>query len=256
MDILKDPLFDLQGTVALVTGAGQRAGRSIARLLARQGAAVIVNDIVPDLAAEVAEEIRAAGGRAHVQAYDVTDLEQVRAGVAQATAALGPVDILINNAGNGGAKEMPHRRFQDMTPEMWQGTIDVNLYGVMYGLHVMLPPMIERRWGRIVTIASGAAFQGVSTGLASYGAAKAGAVGLMRHVACEVGPRGITANCVALGLIREGDSELYNAVTASLPMRRRGTPEDLASLCLYLASREAGWITGQTIHLNGGAYTT
>jgi NAD(P)-dependent dehydrogenase (short-subunit alcohol dehydrogenase family) len=151
---------------------------------------------------------------------------------------------------------MAHKRFQDMTPEEWQAPIDVNLHGVLHHLHVVLPSMIERRYGRLITISSGAGVQGVPAGLAAYGAAKAGAMGLMRNVACEVGPRGITANCVALGLIREGDSELFNSVTASLPVRRRGTPEDLAVLCLYLASREAAWITGQTIHLNGGAYTT
>jgi 3-oxoacyl-[acyl-carrier protein] reductase len=256
MDILKDPLFDLTGTVALVTGAGQRAGRSIAQLLGRQGAAVIVNDIVADRAESVVGEIQAAGGKATAEAFDVTDLEAVKAGVAAASARLGPVDILVNNAGNGGAVDMQRQRFVELSPDQWKGVIDVNLYGVMNCIHAVLPSMTERKWGRIITISSGAAIHSRGAGYGHYGAAKAGSLGLMRHIASESGPDGITSNGVALGLIREGESEMYNAIQASLPTRRRGTPEDLAALCLYLASREAGWLTGQTIHLNGGDYGT
>jgi NAD(P)-dependent dehydrogenase (short-subunit alcohol dehydrogenase family) len=251
------PIFDLTGKVALVTGAGQNAGAGISSLFARQGAAVIVNDVRPERAEAQAETIRAAGGKAVAQAFDVTDLAAVKAGVAAGEAALGgKVGILVNNAGNGGAgglmKMMP---FADMPPELWGAPIDVNLFGVMNCTHTVLRGMIDQGWGRVVTIASGAGTHGLNIGVAHYGAGKGGAIGFMRHIAVENGPYGITANTVALGLIRQTDNETLNKAARGIPVGRRGNPDDVAALCLYLASPEASWFTGQTLELNGGSNT-
>jgi 3-oxoacyl-[acyl-carrier protein] reductase len=252
------PVFDLSGKVALVTGAGQNAGAGIARGFARQGAAVIVNDVVAERAESTAEEIRKAGGKATAQPFDVTRLDAVKAGVAAGEAALGGrVSILVNNAGNGGAegflKMMP---FSEMDPALWKAPIDVNLFGVMNCTHAVIKGMIEQGWGRIVTIASGAGTSGLDIGVTHYGAGKGGAISFMRHIAMENGPHGITANTVALGLIRQTDDPTLNRLAQRLPTRRRGNPEDVAALCIYLASPEAAWFTGQTLQLNGGAVTT
>jgi 3-oxoacyl-[acyl-carrier protein] reductase len=251
-------VFDLSGKTALITGAGQNAGAGIARLFARQGAAVIVNDVVAERAEAVAEEIRGAGGKAVGRAFDVTDLAAVKAGVAAAeTAVGGQVDILVNNAGNGGAfgllKMAP---FSELPPEAWSIPVDVNLYGVMNCTHTVIRGMIARGWGRLITIASSAGTHGLAIGASHYAAGKGGAIGFMRHIAMENGPHGITANTVALGLIRQTDDPTLNALAKRLPVQRRGTPEDVAALCLYIASPEASWFTGQTLQLNGGAITT
>jgi len=256
MDMFNEPLFDLSGTVSLVTGAGQHGGRGIARLLGRQGSAVIVNDIVPALAESVAEEIRQAGGSATAQPFDVTDPAAVADGVAAAAGRLGPVDILVNNAGNGGAGGMGRKPFLELSDDAWARIAAVNLNGVVHCTRTVLPAMRDRSWGRIITISSGMAVHSQTTGYSHYGAAKAGGLSLMRHIAAEFGPHNITANAVVLGLISEEDNDMFRALAARLPVRRRGLPEDLAALCVFLASREAGWLTAQSIHLNGGQYGT
>lgn len=252
------PIFSLEGRVALVTGAGQAAGAGIAALFARQGAAVIVNDVVPARAEAQAEAIRAIGGKAVAETFDVTDLAAVHSGIAAGEAAIGgPVDILVNNAGNGGAGGLlAIRPFADLPPEDWKATLDVNILGVMNCMHVVLKPMIGRAWGRIITIASSAGTHGIDGGIAHYGAGKGGSIGLTRHIAMENARFGITANSVALGLIRQDDNELLNRLARGVPVGRRGNPDDVAALCLYIASEEAAWFTGQTVQLNGGAHTT
>lgn len=254
----KEPVFDLSGTVALVTGAGQNAGAGIASIFARQGAAVMVNDVIAERAQATVDAIRAAGGRAQAQVFDVTDVAAVKAGVAAGEAALGgKVDILVNNAGNGGAAGfLDMRPFREMTPEMWTGPIAVNLYGVLNCTHAVIGGMVDKGWGRVITIASGAGTHGLDIGVSHYGAGKGGAIAFMRHLAVENGPFGITANTVALGLIRQTDTPTLNKMAARLPTRRRGNPDDVGALCLYLASREAAWFTGQTLQLGGGATTT
>jgi 3-oxoacyl-[acyl-carrier protein] reductase len=252
------PLFDLSGKVALVTGAGQGAGAGIAGRFARQGAAVIVNDFVPERAQAQAEAIRAEGGEAVAQAFDVTDLAAVKAGIAAGEAALGgAVDILVNNAGNGGAggmlKMMP---FSEMPPELWRAPIDVNLYGVLNCVHAVIKGMIGKGWGRVITIASTAGTHGVNGGMSHYAAGKGGSIGFMRHLALENGQHGITANTIALGLIRQTDDPFLNKLARALPAGRRGNADDIAALALYVASPEAAWFTGQTVQLNGGAFTT
>jgi len=244
-------VFDLTGRVALVTGAGQHVGAGIARALAAQGARVAVNDIVGERAEAVAAE---TGGLA--AAFDVTDLAAVTAGVAEVTARLGPVDILVNNAGNAGAHQMRMTPFREMEPAQWMAPINVNLFGVLNCTHAVIGGMCERRWGRVITISSGAGTIGIPIGVSTYGAGKGGAISFMRHLAVENARLGVTANTVALGLMQPGTEDSTAALARQIPVGRTGRPEDVGPLCVYLASDEASWITGQTIELNGGSVTT
>ena len=248
-------MFDLSGKSALVTGAGQGVGAGIARMLAHQGAAVAVNDLVEERAASTVEAIRAAGGRAVTAAFDVIDYEQVRAGVAAAEAALGPLAILVNNAGVPPGMQV--QLFRDSQPGDWRKYVELNVYGVMNCSRAVIEGMCGRGFGRIITISSGAGTVGIALGVSAYAAGKGGGISFMRHLALENARSGVTANTIAIGLI---DNHLDPAVTAHLaktiPVGRLGRPEDIAPLCVYLASDEASWITGQTIELNGGSTTT
>jgi len=249
-------VFELDGRVALVTGAGQNVGAGIARMLAAQGAAVAVNDVRVARAEEVAAAIRDAGGAAVAVGFDVTDYDAVVAGAAEVVAALGPIDILVNNAGNGGEHGMRPTQFRDSDPASWRGPIDVNLYGVMHCSRAVINGMCERGWGRVVTIASGAGTIGLNIGVAPYAGGKGGAIGFMRHLAIENARAGVTANTLAIGLMTNPDQTVTAAMAKSIPVGRTGTPEDIGAACVYLASEEAAWVTGQTIEINGGAVTT
>lgn len=249
-------MFDLNGKVALVTGAGQNVGAGIARSLAGRGATVVVNDLVLDRAENTVTQIRDAGGTATAVAFDVTDYAAVDAGIAGVAAELGPVDVLVNNAGNGGAEGMRPTQFRESDPASWRGPIDVNLYGVMNCARAVINPMCERGWGRIVTIASGAGMVGLNIGVSPYGGGKGGAIGFMRHLAVENARAGVTANTLAIGLMGMPDPQVTDALARQIPVGRTGTPEDIGHLCIYLASEEASWMTGQTIQLNGGSVTT
>ena len=249
-------MFELDGRVALVTGAGQNVGAGIARMLAAQGAAVAVNDLRVERAEEVAAGIRAAGGSAVAVGFDVTDWDGVTAGVADAEAALGPVDILVNNAGNGGEHGMRPTQFKDSDPASWRGPIDVNLYGVMHCCRAVINGMVDRSWGRVITIASGAGTVGLNIGVSPYAGGKGGAIGFMRHLAVENARAGITANTLAIGLMTNPDQTVTAAMAKQIPVGRTGVPEDIAAACVYLASDEAAWVTGQTIEINGGSVTT
>jgi 3-oxoacyl-[acyl-carrier protein] reductase len=247
-------MFELDGRVALVTGAGQGVGAGIARLLAHQGAAVGVNDLAGERAERVAAEIVAAGGRAQALPFDVTDAASVRAGIAKLEAALGPVDVLVNNAGVPmGMGLVP---FREMPPESWARYVDLNLYGVLHCTRAVLDGMCERRFGRIVTISSGAGQVGLGIGVSLYGAGKGGAIAFMRHLALEVARFGVTANTLALGLMANAaDASGVAGIERTIPLGRAGQPEDVGAAVVFLASREAGWITGQTLGVNGGAVT-
>jgi 3-oxoacyl-[acyl-carrier protein] reductase len=248
-------MFDLSGKVALVTGAGQNVGAGIARALSTRGAAVAVNDLHPERAEGVAKAIEAAGGHAIAAAFDVTSLDATRAGVASVKAALGPVDILVNNAGVPDG--MGLTRFRDYDPRQWAKMIDLNLYGVLHGVRAVVDDMCQRRWGRIITISSGAGQVGLAIGVSLYGAGKGGAIAFMRHLALELARDGVTANTLALGLMSNaGDADATKAIAATVPAGRLGTPEDVGAAVVYLASPEASWITGQTIGLNGGSTTS
>ena len=242
-------MFDLSGRTAVVTGAGQNVGAGIARLLAAQGATVHVNDIVEARAADTVAQINAAGGSAAVAPFDVTNYDAVT----DAMDAIGAVDILVNNAGNGGAEGMGLTQFRDSEPAGWMGAINVNLFGVLHCSRAVINGMCERGFGRVITISSGAGITGLRIGVSPYAAGKGGAIAFMRHLAMENARDGVTANSLALGLMQPENSGPVDALAKQIPVGRTGTPDDVGHACVYLASDEASWITGQTIHLDGGA---
>ncbi len=248
-------MFDLTGRVALVTGAGQNVGAAIARTLAQQGAAVAVNDLFADRAEAVAAEIVAGGGRAIGIAGDVTDGDAVRAMVA-GVEALGPIDILVNNAGVPPNPSWDLQPFHEVPPDRWQPWVDLNLYGVLNCCHAVVGGMVERGFGRIVTIVSDAGRYGEPF-LSVYSAAKAGAIGFSKALAKEAAPHGVTVNCVALGNVSPPSTpaDLVAKLARSYPVGRVGRPEDIAPAVLYLASTEAEWVTGQVLPVNGGYAT-
>ena len=260
MPLIRDWSTMLDGRRAIVTGAGARTGRQIAHQLAQAGATVWVNDLYLELAETVASEITADGGEAHAIAGDVCDLESVR-GLREQT---GPLDILVNNAGSG------VRAFSEGTaliepfvasePAAWEPVIAVNFYGVLHMTHTYLPSMLDQGWGRVVTIVSDAGRKG-ERGQAVYGAAKAAAMGFMRGIAQEVGRKGVTANCIALGTIAfEGGadegSDQHRALVRPYPVGRLGQPHDPAPLAVLLCSDAGEWITGQVYPVDGGYTST
>lgn len=255
-------LLSLSGRVALISGAGQGVGRQIALHFAEHGAAgVVVNDYFAERAEAVAKEIEAAGGKAIAVQADVTDLGSVKAMVAKAEKAFGPVDILINNAGNAGANPDPEARkpFWETGPEAWDSFLRVNLYGVINCASACIPKMIERKGGRIITIISDAGRAG-EAGLEVYSGAKAGAAGFTRGIARSLGRHGVTANCIAIAATAtpaiehrlKGDPERFKKMMEKYVIRRPGKPDDIANMALFLASGASEWITGQTYPVNGG----
>ena len=245
-------LFDLSARTALVTGAGQGMGSGVTRFLATQGAHVLVNDIDADKAEAAADAIRSDGGNAEALAFDVTQLDAVQAALAERS-----IDILVNNAGNAGNQKMSVSPFVDTAPADWDAPLAVNLGGVMNCTHTVLPGMIERGWGRVIGVVSGAGTQGVGFGVAAYSAGKGGAAGLLRSIALEVARTGVTVNAIALGLMSNtGGTDVTAGLARTIPTGRLGTPDDLGALCAYLASDEASWMTAQTIPLAGGSITS
>jgi 2-hydroxycyclohexanecarboxyl-CoA dehydrogenase len=244
----------LEGRNALVTGGASGIGRAIARMLARDGADVAVLDLRAEPAAAVADELTRLGRRALAVPADVADAASVVAAVAQARAALGPIQILVNCAGI--CDFVP---FNDLDEASWERTIGVNLTGTYRVTRAVIGDMTAAGWGRIVSIASAAALNGGGPGLAHYAAAKAGVIGFTKSLAQEFGPLGVTVNAIAPGLIDTpliraagAPVSLYDQVVARLPMRRIGQPEDIAAACAYLVSAEAGFCTGQVLSPNGG----
>ncbi len=245
-------MFDLTGRTALVTGAGQNVGAGIARALAAQGARVFVNDIDPTRAHTTAVDITDAGGVARAVVFDVTDLVEVQTAID----GIDPIDILVNNAGNGGAHGMVPQPFRDMEPAAWEAPIRVNLYGVLHCVKAVIDGMCERGWGRVITISSGAGTRGVGIGVAPYSAGKGGGIAFTRTLALEVATNGVTANSLAVGLMGMPDPKITAHLARTIPVQRTGEPADIAAACVWLASNEAAWVTGQTIEINGGALTT
>lgn len=248
-------MFDLSGRIALVTGAGQGVGAAIAAALADQGATVLVNDLSEERAARCVEGIGRTGGRAEAAVADVTDREAVDALVQRAARRFGPVDILVNNAGVP-ADGLGIRHFVETDPADWPALVDLNLNAVLHCAHTVVPAMIERRWGRVVTIVSDAGRVG-EAGIAVYAAAKAGAAGFARALAKEVGRFGVTSNCVSLGAIQPEDMAVDDVARRArhYPMRRLGRADDVAPAVVWLSSDEAGWVTGQTLSVSGGYVT-
>lgn len=256
-------ILDLGGRVALVTGAGQGVGRQIAlHLAAHKAGGVVVNDYHLDRAEAVAEEIRKQGHKAIALQADVTNYDSVKELVGRTEKELGPVGVLVNNAGNAGATPSADVRkpFWETGPEVWNSYIGVNLYGVMNCTSACIPGMIARQApGRIVTIISDAGRMG-DAGLEIYAGAKAGAAGFMRAVARALGRYHITANSVAIAATvtpatekrMSADPERMKKVMERYIIRRPGRPDDVANMVLFLASDASSWITGQTYPVNGG----
>ncbi len=241
-------MFDLSGQTALVTGGSGGIGGAIARALHRQGATVAVaGRRSAALAALVAE----LGERAHALTADLADPEASDRLVREAEAAMGQVDILVNNAGI--TRDALALRLRE---EDWQAVIEVNLTAAFRLARAVLRGMIRRRHGRVIAITSVVAITG-NAGQANYAAAKAGLIGMAKSLAAETATRGITVNCIAPGLVTTAmtdklTEEQRARIAATIPMGRFGIVEDVAAAAVYLASAEAGYITGQTLHVNGG----
>ena len=245
---------ELEGKLALVTGASRGIGAAIACDLARAGARVVVNYRERRETAEaVVAEITTSGGVAEAIAFDVADAAAVDGAVRDVAARLGNVDILINNAGVS-ADGLILRTSE----EAWNRVLDVNLKGVFNCTKAVTRGMMRARAGRIVNISSVVGFMG-NTGQATYAAAKAGVIGFTKAAARELASRDITVNAVAPGLIATDmldgmQAAARDMVTALIPLRRLGRPEDVAAAVTFLAGPGGAYITGQVIHVNGGLY--
>ncbi len=244
----------LSGKIALVTGASRGIGRAISMRLAAMGAKVHVNYVAGAAAAEeTVELIRGQGGVAEPCGFDVSDPAAVKDAVAGIIDADGRIDILVNNAGITRDGLM-----MKMKEEAWDAVLDTNLKGVFTCIREVMRPMMKARSGRIVNIGSVIGFTG-NAGQVNYAAAKAGLVGLTRSVARELASRGITVNGVAPGYI---DTDMTSglpdgvkeAILAQIPMGGMGTAEDVAGAVAWLVGPDAGYVTGQFIHVNGGMY--
>jgi 3-oxoacyl-[acyl-carrier protein] reductase len=241
-------MFDLTGKSALVTGASGGIGGAIARALHAQGATVVLHGTRAEKLAALAKEL---GARAHVQAADLGDPAATEALVKSAEGAAGGLDILVNNAGI--TRDTLMLRMKD---EDWQQVLDVNLSAAFRLSRASLRGMMKKRWGRIVNITSVVGVTG-NAGQANYAAAKAGMIGMTKAIAAELASRGVTANCVAPGFIETAMTEKLNeeqrqGAAKAIPAGRFGAPEDIAAAVVYLASNEAAYVTGQTLHVNGG----
>lgn len=267
----------LSGKVAIVTGSGRNVGRAIARRLADEGAAVMVNDLHEERASSVVDEIRAEGGKAIANGADVTQEDQVRGMVEQATSVLGPVDILINNAGipsapsSGDVKAAAAARkaawvdFHESSPDHWRRTVDLNVYGTMLCTHAVLQSMVARRTGKIVSVMSEAGRLGEAK-LAAYSGAKANILGFSKAIARELGRYSINVNVVALGAVdpdetpygerAEEKRAFLDKILKQYPigqgLKRLSRPGDIADAVAFLASSRASYITGQCLGLSGG----
>jgi len=240
-----------EGRNAVVTGAGRGIGRAIATVLAARGAGVAVWDLNEADAEETVAQIREAGGKAIAVIGDAADAATVRQSAERTRAELGPVTILVNNAGI-----TKYSAFLDLTEENWDRIIQVNLKGPFLVTQALIPDMLEAGWGRIINISSSSAQTG-GPAVTHYAASKGGVIGFTKALALEFIEKGITVNNVPPGtvdtpLMREGFDPAQ--IAPSMPMKRVGQPEDIAYAVAYLASDEAGYVTGQTLSVNGGRY--
>ena len=241
-------MFDLTGKLALVTGASGGLGGAIARALHAQGASVALSGTRREALAAVAGEL---GARTFVLPCDLADKQAVEALVPAAEAAMGGLDILVNNAG-----VTRDNLFMRMKDEEWDQVLTVNLTAAFRLSRACLKGMMRRRYGRIIGITSVVGVTG-NPGQGNYAAAKAGLIGMSKALAAEIASRSITVNCVAPGFIASPMTDALNdkqreAILASVPAGRLGAGDEIGAAVVYLASREAAYITGQTLHVNGG----
>ena len=241
-------MFDLSGQTALVTGASGGIGSAIARFLHARGATVGLAGTRKAALAALAGEL---GERTHILTADLSRPDEPERLLREAEAALGQIDILVNNAGI--TRDGLAMRMRD---EDWQAVLDVNLTAGFRLIRAALRGMLRRRHGRVICISSVSGIVG-NAGQANYAASKAAMIGMAKSIAAEVATRGITVNCIAPGLITTAMTEKLNdeqrsRLLSAIPMDRFGAPDDVAAAALYLASREAAYVTGQTLHVNGG----
>lgn len=241
-------MFDLTSKTALITGASGGIGGEIARALHAAGATVALSGTRTEPLEALAADL---GDRTHVLPCNLSDPEAVAALPKQAADAMGSVDILVNNAGI-----TRDNLFMRMSDDEWQSVIDVNLTATFKLCKGVLRGMMKARWGRIVNISSVVGATG-NPGQGNYAAAKAGMVGMSKSLAYEVASRGITVNAVAPGFIATAMTDKLtddqkSAILTQIPSGRMGTPEEIAAAVLYLASPEAAYVTGTTLHVNGG----
>ncbi len=250
-------MFELMDKVAIVTGGGSGIGKAISKVLAKQGTKVAIADIRLDNAESVASEINNDGGKAIAIKTDVTDLSSVKTMVDEVHKSLGSVDILVNNA--GWDKMMP---FLETTPEFWEKIISLNYKGVLNCVYCVARDMVEKNSGRIISISSDAARVG-SSGEAVYSGAKGAVISFSKTMARELARYNVTVNVVCPGptetpLVEEMKKEsernkkIFEAMNRVIPLRRMGKPEDVAYAVAFLASDEAGYITGQVLSVSGG----
>lgn len=246
----------LQEQVVIVTGAGSGIGRATARRLVEEGAKVAVADLNPEAAQETVVQIKGSGGTALAVQVDITSAESARQMVQRAEAELGPIDVLVNNAGWDKIES-----FINTDEALWEKLLMINLKGPIACTHAVLPGMIARRHGRIVCVASDAGRVG-SSGEVVYSAAKGGVIAFAKALAREVARYGICINCVAPGPTEtpfleafkagSGGERIVEAMIKATPLRRLARPEEIATAIAFLASPDAAFITGQTISVSGG----
>jgi len=245
-------MFRLEGKRALVTGASGGIGGAIARALHRQGAEVALAGTRAPALTELAQELGGElGGRAHPLTADLSDPDAADRLLRDAEAAMGHIDILVNNAGI--TRDNLALRLKD---EDWQAVIDINLTAAFRLTRAALRGMVRRRHGRIICITSVVGVTG-NAGQANYAAAKAALIGMAKSLAAETASRGITVNCIAPGMITTAMTDKLSEdqktrIAAAIPMGRFGAPDEIAAAAVYLASAEAAYMTGQTLHVNGG----
>ena len=241
--------------VALVTGSAAGIGAAIAKRLAKDDIAIGLLDLNLEATSLVAEEIRTAGGKAIALQASIADRAQVEAAADALRAEFGPITIVVNNAGITGV--VP---FLEITEEQWDTMLGINLKGTVIVTQTVLPDMIEKGWGRVVNISSSSAQSG-SAGMTHYSASKGGMIALTKSLAQEFGPQGITCNNIPPRFVMNTimseatlSEEVKERMTKAGPITRAGAPEDIAGAAAWLVSDEAGYVTGQTIGVNGGRY--
>jgi 3-oxoacyl-[acyl-carrier protein] reductase len=246
--------FELDGRVALVTGGSRGIGRAVCQILARAGSHVVVNyQNAQDAARSLADEIQAAGGRCEIKGFNVADMAQVQGACQEILEAHGRIDILVNNAGI-----TRDQLFVRMKPQEWRDVIEVNLTGAFHCARAVAKPMMKRREGCIVNMASVAGMAG-NPGQANYSASKAGLIGLTKALAKELAPWKIRVNAIAPGFVTTDMTERIpekakGDILGLIPLSRFGTPEDVAWSVLFMASPVSAYITGQVLSVNGGLF--